>query len=131
MWIKQCRGYELVKAKQTSPEEFFNASEVVFQTGSKERTLHVTYLRYFEENFGQFVPYSSNPLFRIGKRDIFFRDIVALLCLLKNSERQTRKRMYIFSEAELMEYCAKVDYEEIEHMMRCIETERTYQLGVY
>lgn len=131
VWIKQCRGYELVKSKQVSPEEFFNVSEVVYQVGSKERTLHVMFLRYFEKRFERFVPYEHNPLFQIGKRDIYFRDIVGLVCLAKDSSLQSRKRLYIHSEQELMNYCQNADYQEIEHMMRCIETERTFQLGTY
>ncbi len=49
MLLKKCEGYELEKEKSNTSEDFFNRSEVVYVENGKEKTLHVLYVRYFDE----------------------------------------------------------------------------------
>src|SRR5581483_427101 len=95
--IKECKGYELEKEKSNTSEDFFNRSEITFMENGTEKTLHVLYVRYFDEIFHEFTPYSSDPIFAEEGQEITFKDIVALVCLLKNPGLRERKRLYINS----------------------------------
>lgn len=128
--IKECVGYELIKEKPTSPEEFFNRSEIKYIDNKEERLLQVLYVRFFDENFEQFVPYSNQPLFTAGEREVYFKDIVALVCLLHSPENKKRKRIYISSQEEFAEYFKSIDYKEIEKMFNDIEEEKKKQIIV-
>ncbi|MGN1401244.1 MAG: hypothetical protein ACI4XL_07070 [Bacillus sp. (in: firmicutes)] len=121
MIVRKCTGHELVKAKPTSPEEFFNQSEVTYESEGREKELKVLYLRYFEDRFEEFVPYRSQPLFMAGERGVHLKDIVALICLLYNPDNQKRKRIYISDEEEFDRYCRQADFSMIEKMVVKIE----------
>ena len=127
MILKECSGYELVKEKPNTSEDYFNRSKVTFVEGGKEHTVYVLYLRYFEENLDG--PYATNPLFTVEDREICLKDIVALLCLLHNRENKRRKRIYISSQVEFAEYFENVDYNEVEKIFQTLQRERSYHLG--
>ena len=67
MLIKECMGYELEKEKSNTSEDFFNRSEVTFVEDGEVRTLHVLYLRYFDEFLHEFTPYQQDPVWSKGK----------------------------------------------------------------
>ena len=68
MKIISCHGYELQKAQPNTSEDFFNRSEVTFvDDDGTERTLHVLYVRYFDERFFEWTPYEQDPVFQIGR----------------------------------------------------------------
>ncbi|MFD2445910.1 hypothetical protein ACFSO7_18275 [Bacillus sp. CGMCC 1.16607] len=100
MIIKECKGYELEKEKSNTSEDYFNRSEITYEEDGVEKHLHVLFVRYFEENFGQCTPFESNPVWTVNDTDIYIKDIVALICLLKNPGLRHRKRLYINSEKE-------------------------------
>lgn len=127
--IKECKGYELVKEKATSPEEFFNRSEVTFLENGIEKTLHVLYVKFFEESFNQFVPYETEPLFTAGTREIYFKDLVALIFLLHHPDHKQRKRIYISSQVELTKYFKDVDFSKIEMIFQGLEKDNSYYIG--
>ncbi|WP_028400442.1 hypothetical protein [Ectobacillus panaciterrae] len=104
MEIKEIKGYELVKAQANTSEDFFNRSEVTYMHEGTERTLHVLYIRYFEEQLQQFTPFSGNPVFIVGERGIEFKEIAALACLLQDPQLINRKRMYINTLEEFRTY---------------------------
>jgi hypothetical protein len=111
--IKKCFGYELEKEKSNTSEDFFNRSEITFVEDGEERTLYVLYVRYFEEFFKEFTPFEQEPVFTVEDKEIFFKDIVALICLLKNPALRKRKRLYISSKQELADYFQGVDYSKL------------------
>lgn len=113
MLIKSCEGYELEKAKSNTSEDFFNRSSITFVDEGEERTLHVLYIRYFDEVFNEFTPYQDNPLFKAGDRDVTFKDIVALVCLIKNPGFRNRKRVYINTQEEFAGYFQGVQLDEL------------------
>ena len=127
--VKRCTGYELQKEKTNSPEDFFNRSEVTFVEDEKEHTLSVLYVRYFEESFEQYVPYSTNPLFNAEGKDIYLKDIVALICLLNQSNRTKRKRIYISEQNVFVSYLENADYHAVEEVFKSLQTKGSYHLG--
>ncbi|HHY71675.1 MAG TPA: hypothetical protein GX497_00300 [Bacillus bacterium] len=110
MLIKEIKGYELEKALPNTSEDFFNRSEVTFVDNGTEKTFHLLYIRYFDQIFNEFVPYESEPLFTVGEKAYSFKEIIALVCMLKNPELKNRKRVYISDKNELLEYCQGIDY---------------------
>ncbi|PLR99799.1 hypothetical protein [Bacillus sp. T33-2] len=118
MQIKQCRGYELEKAQSNTSEDFFNRSEVTFVEDGVEKTLHVLYVRYFDEHLGSFTPYEADPIFKDGEREVYFRDFVALACLLKNPGYRHRKRVYINTEREFAAAFNGLDFEKMRGLFK-------------
>ena len=78
MLIKECIGYELEKEKSNTSEDFFNRSEVTFIEDAEEKTLHVLYVRYFDEIFHEFTPYQQDPIFTKGDIKLLLRILLHL-----------------------------------------------------
>ncbi|MBP2240731.1 hypothetical protein J2Z40_001290 [Cytobacillus eiseniae] len=128
MLIKQCQGYELEKEKSNTSEDFFNRSEITFEENGKEKTLHVLYVRFFDEMMEEYTPYKANPVFKAGAREVDFKDIVALVCLLKNPEFRHRKRVYINSKHEFASYFDNVDYTKLPVIFEELEASKSYSI---
>ncbi|MBM7651493.1 hypothetical protein [Neobacillus cucumis] len=128
MLIKECKGYELEKEKSNTSEDFFNRSEVTFVEDGQERTLHVLYVRYFDELFQEFTPYKQNPIINHGTNEVYFKDIVALVCLLKNPGLQNRKRLYINSKYEFASYFQDINYNKLPEVFLGIQQNKEYEL---
>jgi hypothetical protein len=128
MLIRQCKGYELEKEQPNTSEDFFNRSEVTFVEDGIEKILHVLYVRYFEQLFPSFTPYEKDPIFTVGQREVCFKDIVALVCLLKNPSFRHRKRIYINSEKEFQRYFEYVEFDKLPEIFSAIETKSGYEL---
>lgn len=128
MIIKDCKGYELEKAQSNTSEDFFNRSEVTFLEDGEERTFHLLYLRYFDELFSTFTPFESDPIFNVGSREVMFKDIVALVCLLTNPGFRNRKRVYINTQKEFMEYFKDMKFEKIEEIFKVLESKGSYEV---
>lgn len=120
MIIKELKGYELEKAQPNTSEDFFNRSEVTFIENGSEKTFHLLYLRYFDENFQEFVPFDHEPLFTIDGKAFFFKDVISLICLIQNPDLRNRKRVYIISKKELLNYCQGIDYEKLPDILKGI-----------
>lgn len=120
MLIKEIKGYELEKAQPNTSEDFFNRSEVIFIDEGTEKTFHLLYVRYFDEIFSEFVPYGNDPLFTIGEKSYFFKDIIGLICMLKNPDLKKRKRVYISDKKELLDYCRGIDYDKLPQIVESI-----------
>ncbi|WLR49632.1 hypothetical protein LC040_09910 [Bacillus tianshenii] len=121
MLIKSCEGYELEKEKPNTSEDFFNRSSITFEDEGEEKTLHVLYIRYFDEVFPEFTPYNGDPVFQVGDRDVTFKDLVALVCLIKNPGFRNRKRVYINTQEELARYFEGVQLEELPKVFESIK----------
>jgi hypothetical protein len=121
MIIKRCAGCELVKAQSNTSEDYFNRSEVTYIHDDIEKTLYVLYVRYFEENLSEVSSFIENPVFRAGEREVYFRDIVALACLLQHPELMNRKRIYINTQKEMVRYIQNVSADELERIMTELE----------
>lgn len=128
MLLKECKGYELTKAKPNTSEDYFNRSEVIFVDEGEEKVLHVLYVRYFEELFPQFTPYEQDPVFTIGTKEIQFKDIVGLVCLLKNPSLRKQKRVYINNENEFKAYFKDTNFEMIKEVFHSLEQNNGYEL---
>lgn len=127
--IKECRGYELVKEQSNTSEDFFNRSEIIFSEEGTEKTLHVLYVRYFEEIFPEITPFTNEPLFIEGGREVMFKDIVALVCLLKNPGLRKRKRLYISSKQEFVSYFQGINFQKLSEVFRSLGQKQTYELS--
>jgi len=127
MLIKEIKGYELEKAQPNTSEDFFNRSEVTFSENGTEKTLNLLYLRYFDEIFNEFVPFENDPLFSIGEKPIYFKDVIGLIWMLKNPELKNRKSVYINDKNELIEFCKEVDYQKLPEIVEKI-TKGGYEL---
>ncbi|MCP8968707.1 hypothetical protein [Ectobacillus ponti] len=101
MRIKEYKGYELVKAQSNTSEDYFNRSEVTYIADGEERTLHVLYIRFFEEQLAEFTPFAADPVLEAAGEPVTFKEIVALACLLKDPALQKRKRLYFNTKEEL------------------------------
>lgn len=128
MLIKQCKGYELVKEKSNTSEDFFNRSEITFEEDGQEKTLHVLYVRYFDECLKEFTPYESNPIFTFGSKEVDLKDIVALICLLTNPGFRHRKRVYINTKVEFASYFKDIDFSKLPSIFEALENNTVYNL---
>lgn len=121
MIIKKCKGYELEKEKPNTSEDFFNRSEVTFIDNGVEKKFHLLYVRYFDEVISEFTPYESDPVFTLeGGVEITFKDIIGLICLLKNPGFRHRKRVYINTEKEIKEYVKGITFEKLPEIFKGI-----------
>ncbi|MCA1030581.1 hypothetical protein LCL95_05935 [Bacillus timonensis] len=116
MLIKECKGYELEKAQPNTSEDFFNRSEVTFVDNGEEKTFHLLYIRYFDEAFSQFTPFKEDPVFTVENKHIYFKDIVGIVCLLKNPGFRFRKRVYINTIEDFESYFKDIDYKKLNQM---------------
>lgn len=118
MILQELKGYELTKAQPNTSEDFFNRSEVTYIHSGMERTLYVLYVRYFEEHLSEFTPFAGNPVFKVEEREVTFKEIVALACLLKQPGLVNRKRVYINTKEELGTY---FDAETVQRVQQVVE----------
>ena len=128
MLIKQCVGYELEKEKSNTSEDFFNRSEVTFVEDGKEKTLHVLYVRYFDELIGSITPYEVDPVFKAGSRGVNLRDLVAITALLKNPGYRHRKRVYINVQKEFADIFTGLDFSKLPEIFESIEQKGSFEL---
>lgn len=118
MIIKECRGYELEKEKPNTSEDYFNRSEITYVEDGVEKNLHVLYVRFYEENFKEYTPFEENPVFNVDGKDIFIKDMVALICLLKNPGLRHRKRLYINTPKEFQFYFKEINFEKLKELIK-------------
>lgn len=128
MLIKACKGYELEKEKPNTSEDFFNRSEVTFSEDGEEKTLQVLYLRYFDEIFHEFTPYQQDPIIVQEENVVSFKDIVALVCLLKNPGLRERKRLYINSKHEFSSYFQDINFNKLPEIFHSLLQKKGYIL---
>lgn len=114
MEVLSCIGYELEKEKPNSPEDFFNRSIVTYRQNGKLKEFQVIYLRYFEE-----VLFKQENLSSVKEllTDYTIKDIFALICLLKNSRFQERKRVYINSELLFLNMFNNIPYNQVRQIL--------------
>lgn len=128
MLIKECKGFELEKEKSNTSEDFFNRSEVTFVEDGVEKTLHILYVRYFDEIRDEFTPYEKDPIFVQQGHETTFKDIVGLVCLLKNPGLRSRKRLYINSKHEFATYFQDINYNKLPEIFLSLNEKREYEL---
>lgn len=128
MEIKICQGYELEKERPNTSEDMFNRSEVTFIENGEEKTFHLLYLRYFDELFTDFTPFESDPIASFGGKEYNFRDVVALVALLKNPGYKTRKRVYINEEEVFKLLFDNVQWENINQLLMKLADGKTYKV---
>ncbi|WP_413309068.1 hypothetical protein AA0X95_11795 [Bacillus sp. 1P10SD] len=128
MQIKECKGIELEKEKSNTSEDFFNRSEVTFIDNGEEKTLHVLYVRYFDEFLQELTPFKQDPILVQNENEIFFRDIVALCCLIKNPGLRSRKRLYINSKNEFASYFQDINFEKLPEVFRALKEKKGFEL---
>ncbi|MBU8879176.1 hypothetical protein BGM26_09290 [Bacillus sp. FJAT-29790] len=128
MLIKHCKGYELEKAQSNTSEDFFNRSEITFEEDGQEKTLHVLYVRFFDDLVHEFTPFEKNPLFTAGSREVDLKDIAALVCLLKNPGFRHRKRVYINSKAEYASFFQDIEFSKLPAIFEALENNKVYNL---
>ncbi|MFD1738815.1 hypothetical protein ACFSCX_20050 [Bacillus salitolerans] len=129
MKIIECRGYELEKAQPNTSEDFFNRSEVTFIEDGEQKTFHLLYVRYFDELYSQFTPFTEDPIFTVNGEEVYFKDIVALVCLLKNPSFLNRKRVYINTEKEFSQYFKEVNFEKVKELFQQLKSKGSYELS--
>ena len=128
MLIKQCVGYELEKEKSNTSEDFFNRSEVTFVENGKEKTLHVLYVRFFDELIGSITPYEADPVFKAGSREVYLRDLVAIAALLKNPGYRHRKRVYINVQKEFADIFNGLEFSKLPEIFESIEQKGSFEI---
>ncbi|MFS0863498.1 hypothetical protein [Fredinandcohnia sp. 179-A 10B2 NHS] len=128
MIIKQFDGYELEKSKSNTFEDFFNRSEVTFIEEGEEKTFQVLYLRHFDEQFSTFTPFTEDPVFSIGSKEVTFKEIVALVCLLKNPGYRHRKRVYINNLKNFEEHFKGIKFEKFQEMISQLLEKNQYEI---
>jgi hypothetical protein len=93
-----------------------------------EKTLHVLYVRYFEEIINEFTPFQQNPIWKEGENEVLFRDIVALVCLIKNPGLRKRKRLYINSKQEFAAYFQEIDFNKLPNIFFSLKQKKSFEL---
>ncbi len=122
--IKECIGYELVKEKPTSPQDNFNSSLVTYIEDGREKTLHVLYVKYFEELLAE--QEGLNPICKVGEREVYIKDVAALICLLQDTTYKDRKRVYISSQKVFSEIFENIDVDQVKSIFQGLEEQQTY-----
>jgi hypothetical protein len=131
MRITEIKGYELEKTQSNTSEDFFNRSEVTFSEEGEERTFHVLYIRYFDETFPEFlnIGVEGDPVFKVGDKDILFKDLVALTCLIKNPSYRHRKRIYINTQEDFASYFEGVHIPKLKEIFEGLHNKGEYTLS--
>lgn len=120
MKVTAIASEELEKSKSNSPEEFFSRSDVTFEDEGKQKTLSVLYVRYFDDQVLEQTSIQSNPVFEVSGKEMYIRDLVALLALKKNPEYRKRHRVYINEEDQLLSLFENIEQSVIENMVKQI-----------
>ena len=128
MLIKECKGFELAKEKSNTSEDFFNRSEVTFVEDGEEKTLHVLYVRYFDQIISEFTPYQQDPVIVQEGNEVTFKEIVALVCLIKNPGLRNRKRLYINSKQEVASYFQDINFNKLPEIMLALKQNNGFEL---
>ncbi|WP_010284342.1 hypothetical protein [Bacillus timonensis] len=128
MIIKQCSGFELDKTLKNTFEDFFNQSEVMYIQDGEEKTLQVLYLRYFDEQFTTFTPFTEDPVFTIDSTEVYFRDLVALVCLLKNPGYRHRKRVYLNEQKQFEEHFKGLQFDRLKEIFTHLHHKNSYEV---
>jgi hypothetical protein len=128
MIITECKGYELEKEKPNTSEDYFNRSEITYIEDGVEKNLHVLYVRYYEEQLNKYTPFEVNPVFQLDGNEIFLRDFVALICLMKNPGLRHRKRLYINTEKEFQHYFQDINFEKIKELLRDLKSKKRVEI---
>jgi hypothetical protein len=128
MQIIECFGMELEKAQPNTSEDFFNRSVVTFIEEGEQKTFHLLYIRYFDEVFSEFTPFNEDPIFTVSGKKIMFKDIVGLVCLIKNPGFRSRKRVYINTQKEFSRFFNDVDFDKVKEVFRNLVEHGSYQL---
>jgi len=126
--IKECKGFELEKEKSNTSEDFFNRSEVTFVEDGEEKTLYILYVRYFDQNFSEFTPYQQDPIIVQEGIEVDFKDIVALVCLLKNPGLRSRKRLYINSKQDFASYFQDINFNKLPEILLALKQNNGFEL---
>lgn len=119
--IKSSKGYELEKEKPNTSEDFFNRSEVVYEENGQTNTLHVLYVRFFEESLGEYTPFSQDPIVNTSEFSVTLKEVVALICLLQDDQNKNRKRVYINTQAQFAALFKDVDWARIKDIMTTLK----------
>jgi hypothetical protein len=128
MIITECKGYELEKEKPNTSEDYFNRSEITYIEDGVEKNLHVLYVRYYEEQLSKYTPFEVNPVFQFDGNEIYLRDFVALVCLMKNPGLRHRKRLYINTDKEFQYYFQDINFEEIKELLSKITNKQRVEI---
>lgn len=120
MELIRSEGFELIKEEKNHPTDMFNRSEVTYLLDGKEREFQVVYLRYFDEIIDQVTPFQTNPVFTTSGKEVFLKDIVALVALLTNEKNQLNKRIYISDGKEFKSLFAGLDVEKLQNTMETL-----------
>lgn len=94
----------------------------MFEEDGKEKVFRVLYLRYFEEKLHEMTPFQKNPIFKAGNREVELKDIVALVCMIKNSAYRARKNVYINEWAEFSRFFERINFRTIQVHFHELET---------
>ncbi|MFV8829376.1 hypothetical protein [Alkalihalobacterium sp. APHAB7] len=128
MIILKAEGIELEKEKPNTSEDFFNRSTVTYTDNGQEKELNVLYVRFFDEQSSEISPFKEDPILATNQREITFKDIVALVCLLQNPGNKEKKRVYINELKEMESLFRDVDPEQIKGIMNNLVTQGKSQL---
>lgn len=119
--IKSCKGYELEKEKPNTSEDFFNRSEVTYVEDGVEKTLVILYVRFFEEKLNEYTPFLENPIVNEMDFQVELKDVVALVCLIKNPGFRHRKKVYINNQNEFSSYFIEIDFDKIIDVLKAVQ----------
>jgi hypothetical protein len=126
MIIKEIKGYELEKELPNTSEDFFNRSIVTYEMDGEEFTLHLLYVRFYEEKMNELTPFKENPIFSIENRDYQLADVVALNALLQVKDNLKRKRVYINEEEQFKKLFSKANVEQLKEIATAIHNNGSY-----
>ncbi|MBB6455290.1 hypothetical protein HNQ94_003790 [Salirhabdus euzebyi] len=120
MEVKAFVGYQLEKSVPTSPEDSFVRSEVAYFDEGKEKEFHLVYLDYFHTKIETFSPYIEDPIFNIGEKGVFFKDIASLAALVSNPELKQQKRVYVHDLEDFEALFEQTDWEKVQKLTMTI-----------
>lgn len=125
--ITKCEGAQLEKSSPASPEDSFVRSMVRFEADGREKTFHLVYLRFFEDDMAAYTPFSGDPLYTVGRREVMFKDIAAFAAFIQHPEFQNRKRVYVTDREKFTPLFQNLDYAKVKSLFETIESKGAYE----
>jgi hypothetical protein len=114
--IHHFEGIELEKEKPNTSEDFFNRSDASYEINGEHYTLHLLYVRFFEEKLEDEL--TQHNFWKNYLETYKIRDLAALAALGNNEKYLKRKRVYMNDYEEFKNLFVHCDQKKLNELLR-------------
>ena len=126
--IVRVHGEQLEKSSPTSPEDGFIRSEVYYKSGDEERVLTLLYLEFFQQDLSAFTPFEEDPIYTVGEKEFYFKEIAALAALINNPFLEKQKRVDKHDIEAFHKLYENIDWDTVKQAVMKIANNAGYPL---